>query len=157
MHLAGFNDHNRLYNKASDRYYRMIEKDGAYFEQRFQIGFQGKETNREEMRIDYVVGSESYRVRLRERSHPPKYSVLLVHTGALDQAVDQAKDAVRLEPRSAATHVNLGIVYAKKGDTGAAEAEYRAALALETNDGEAYLKLADLLVKQAKWQEACKY
>lgn len=68
MRLGDFTDRNRIYNKVSDRYYTMVEKDGAYFEQRFQIGFEGKETNREEMRIDYVVGSGNHALTYLHRT-----------------------------------------------------------------------------------------
>jgi predicted CXXCH cytochrome family protein len=55
--VEDFVHRNTLYNQASDRHYIMIEKSENFFEQRFQIGFQEKQTNREEMQIDYVVGS----------------------------------------------------------------------------------------------------
>jgi tetratricopeptide (TPR) repeat protein len=55
-----FKQHNTLYNRASDRYYTMIERDGTWFERRHQIGFDGKPTNIVEKKIDYVVGSGSH-------------------------------------------------------------------------------------------------
>lgn len=70
--IGDFQVHNTLYNRASDRHYRMIEKAGAFFEQRFQIGFDGKETNREEMRIDYVVGSGSHAYTFLHRTREGK-------------------------------------------------------------------------------------
>jgi tetratricopeptide (TPR) repeat protein len=54
---ASFNTHNTLYNKASDRYYTMLERDGELYEQRYTIGFEGQQANRMEKQIDYVVGS----------------------------------------------------------------------------------------------------
>ncbi|MEO8737337.1 MAG: tetratricopeptide repeat protein, partial [Edaphobacter sp.] len=41
-------------------YYSMIERDGKLYETRHQIGFEGKETNREEKRIDFVIGSGNH-------------------------------------------------------------------------------------------------
>lgn len=58
--VADFTTRNTLYNKASDRYYAMIERDGKLYQQRHQIGFEGKETNLEEMQIDYVIGSGNH-------------------------------------------------------------------------------------------------
>jgi tetratricopeptide (TPR) repeat protein len=58
--IAGFTTRNTLYNKASDRYYTMIERDGKLYQQRHQIGFEEKETNLEEMQIDYVIGSGNH-------------------------------------------------------------------------------------------------
>jgi tetratricopeptide (TPR) repeat protein len=58
--IEDFITHNTLYNKASDRYYKIVERDGKLYEQRHQIGFEGKDTNLEEMQIDYVVGSGNH-------------------------------------------------------------------------------------------------
>jgi tetratricopeptide (TPR) repeat protein len=52
-----FTTNNTLYNKASDRYYTMLERDGKLYEQRYQVGFEGRQTNHIERQIDYVVGS----------------------------------------------------------------------------------------------------
>jgi tetratricopeptide (TPR) repeat protein len=52
-----FTKHNTLYNGASDRYYTMLEKDGKLYEQRYQLGFEGRQANQIESEIDYVVGS----------------------------------------------------------------------------------------------------
>jgi len=54
---ASFNADNTLYNKASDRYYTMLARDGKLFEQRYQVGFEAQQENRIEKQIDYVVGS----------------------------------------------------------------------------------------------------
>src|SRR5882757_6398597 len=54
---ATFNTRNTLYNKASDRYYTMLEGGGKLYEQRYQIGFEGQQANRIEKQIDFVVGS----------------------------------------------------------------------------------------------------
>jgi predicted CXXCH cytochrome family protein len=58
--VEDFRTHNRIYNRASDRYYEMTEHDGRWFERRHQIGFDGKETNVEEKPIDYVIGSGNH-------------------------------------------------------------------------------------------------
>jgi tetratricopeptide (TPR) repeat protein len=58
--MGDFTAHNTLYNKASDRYYSMLERDGKFFEQRSQVGFEGQQSNRMEKRIDYVVGSGNH-------------------------------------------------------------------------------------------------
>jgi hypothetical protein len=58
--VEDFRVHNTLYNKPSDRYYKMTERDGSWYEQRHQIGFDGTETNAIEKRIDYVIGSGNH-------------------------------------------------------------------------------------------------
>jgi predicted CXXCH cytochrome family protein len=49
-----------FYHKASDSYFSMIERDGRFYQQRHQIGFDGKETNSMEKEIDYIVGSGNH-------------------------------------------------------------------------------------------------
>jgi len=71
-HVEDFQLHNTLYNKASDRHYTMLERDGALFEQRFQTGFDGSVTNREEMRIDYVIGSGNHALTYLHRTSEGK-------------------------------------------------------------------------------------
>ena len=52
--------HNQIYNRASDRYYTMLERDGKWYQRRHQIGFDGKEINIVEKQIDYVMGSGNH-------------------------------------------------------------------------------------------------
>jgi tetratricopeptide (TPR) repeat protein len=58
--IEDFVTHNTLYNKASDRYYTMIERGGRLYEQRHQVDWNGKKTNQEEKQIDYVIGSGNH-------------------------------------------------------------------------------------------------
>lgn len=51
---------NRYYHKVSDTSYVMEERGGKYYQRRYQIGFDGKETNIEEQQVDYVMGSGSH-------------------------------------------------------------------------------------------------
>jgi len=52
--------HNTLYNRASDRSYTMLERDGKWYQQRYQIGFGGKRTNLVEKQVEYVIGSGNH-------------------------------------------------------------------------------------------------
>ena len=49
-----------FYHKASDSYFTMIERAGRFYQQRHQIGFDGKETNRVEKEIHFIVGSGNH-------------------------------------------------------------------------------------------------
>jgi predicted CXXCH cytochrome family protein len=49
-----------FYHRLSDTHYRMQERAGKYYQRRWQIGFDGKESNVEELTIDYVVGSGNH-------------------------------------------------------------------------------------------------
>jgi predicted CXXCH cytochrome family protein len=48
------------YHKASDSYFTMLERGGQFYQRRYQIGPDGKETNGIEKKIDYVVGSGNH-------------------------------------------------------------------------------------------------
>ena len=50
----------RVYHKASDRSYAMIERDGKFYQRRSQIGFDGRETNALELEAHYVIGSGNH-------------------------------------------------------------------------------------------------
>ena len=49
-----------FYNAASDTHYAMSVRDGKYYQRRWQIGFDGKEINSEEMPVDFVIGSGNH-------------------------------------------------------------------------------------------------
>ena len=48
------------HHAASDTYFNVFERDGKYFERRWQTGFDGRETNVEEKQIDFVMGSGNH-------------------------------------------------------------------------------------------------
>ena len=48
------------YHAASDTHFAMFPRDGRFFQRRWQIGFDGKETNIEEKQIDFVMGSGNH-------------------------------------------------------------------------------------------------
>jgi predicted CXXCH cytochrome family protein len=48
------------FHKPSESYFTMFERDGRFYQGRYQIGFDGKETNRIEKQIDYVIGSGNH-------------------------------------------------------------------------------------------------
>ena len=51
---------NTVFHKPSGLRYTMLERNGEFFERRSQAGFDGKETNVMEERIDYVIGSGNH-------------------------------------------------------------------------------------------------
>lgn len=55
--MEDFKDKHEFYHALSDTHYSMIFRDGAYYQRRWQIGINGAETNVEEMKIDYFLGS----------------------------------------------------------------------------------------------------
>jgi len=48
------------YHQASDTHYQMINRNGVLVQRRYQLGFEGKETNVDEKQIDYIVGSGNH-------------------------------------------------------------------------------------------------
>ena len=51
---------NQFYHPLSDSHYSMEQRGGAYYQRRWQIGFDGKGTNVEELTIHYVLGSGNH-------------------------------------------------------------------------------------------------
>ena len=51
---------NRLEHRPSGRSYTMMARDGQWFQRRHEIGFDGKESNVLETRVDYVIGSGNH-------------------------------------------------------------------------------------------------
>jgi predicted CXXCH cytochrome family protein len=58
--IEDYAKNSRFYHSLSDTHYSMIARNGEYYQRRWQIGFGGKETNVEELRIDYVLGSGNH-------------------------------------------------------------------------------------------------
>jgi tetratricopeptide (TPR) repeat protein len=58
--VEDYTANNGFYHSLSDTHYSMISRHGVYYQRRWQIGFDGKETNVEESRIDYVLGSGNH-------------------------------------------------------------------------------------------------
>jgi tetratricopeptide (TPR) repeat protein len=52
--------HNSYYHPPSDTHFTMLERNGKYYQRRYQIGFQGKQTNVDEKEIDFVIGSGNH-------------------------------------------------------------------------------------------------
>jgi predicted CXXCH cytochrome family protein len=50
----------KFHHKPSDSYFSMIERGGKYYQRRWQIGFDGKETNIDEKQVDFVIGSGNH-------------------------------------------------------------------------------------------------
>jgi predicted CXXCH cytochrome family protein len=58
--LQDFPRGSKFHQKASDSYFSMFDRDGKYYQRRWQIGFDGKETNVDEKQVDYVIGSGNH-------------------------------------------------------------------------------------------------
>ncbi len=49
-----------FYHAASDNYFAVIERAGQFYQRRWQTGFDGRQTNIDEKRIDYIMGSGNH-------------------------------------------------------------------------------------------------
>ena len=57
--IEDYEKNNRFFHAASNRHYRMLRRDGRYFQQRFQL-HQGREVNLFEQEVHYVIGSGNH-------------------------------------------------------------------------------------------------
>jgi predicted CXXCH cytochrome family protein len=55
--VEDYTKNNRFYHAPSDTYFEMLERGGKYYQRRWQIGYNGLETNVDETQIDYFLGS----------------------------------------------------------------------------------------------------
>jgi hypothetical protein len=58
--VEDFTKVNAFFHEASDRHYRMYEKEGRYYQRHHQLGFDGRETNVVEKEIHFVLGSGNH-------------------------------------------------------------------------------------------------
>jgi predicted CXXCH cytochrome family protein len=58
--IDGLSPGKPYHHAASDSFFEMVQRDGAWFQRRWQTGFDGKETNVDEKRVGYVLGSGNH-------------------------------------------------------------------------------------------------
>jgi hypothetical protein len=58
--IEDYRNRHEFLHSLSDTHYSMLIRDGAYYQRRWHTGFDGRETNVEEMRIDAVIGSGNH-------------------------------------------------------------------------------------------------
>ena len=58
--IEDFTNRNHYYHEASATYYQMLNHNGTLIQRRYQLGYDGRETNVDEKRIDYIVGSGNH-------------------------------------------------------------------------------------------------
>ncbi len=81
----------------------------------------------------------------------------LADRGALDDAIEQYRQALRIRPTHAGTHNNLAIALADRGDLDGAIQHYEAVVRLKPTNAHAYNSLADAIFAQGKFEEAIEY
>jgi hypothetical protein len=57
--IEDYEKNNRFFHAASNLHYRMLRRDGRFFQQRYQLD-QGREVNLFEQEIHYVIGSGNH-------------------------------------------------------------------------------------------------
>ena len=58
--IEDFEKNNSYFHPASATYYQMLKRGGVLIQRRYQLGFEGKETNVDEKQVDYIVGSGNH-------------------------------------------------------------------------------------------------
>jgi tetratricopeptide (TPR) repeat protein len=58
--VEDFAKNNRFFHPASNTHFEMLQRKGEFFQRRWQAGAGGRETNADELRIDYVMGSGNH-------------------------------------------------------------------------------------------------
>jgi predicted CXXCH cytochrome family protein len=58
--VEDYTRNNRFYHQASDTWFSMLRRAGKFYQRRWQMGADGRETNIDELQIDYVMGSGNH-------------------------------------------------------------------------------------------------
>ncbi|MEI9975090.1 MAG: tetratricopeptide repeat protein [Ignavibacteriota bacterium] len=58
--IEDFTRNNAYYHAPSDTHYQMLRRGDRIFQRRYQVGFDGHETNVDEKEVDYIVGSGNH-------------------------------------------------------------------------------------------------
>jgi tetratricopeptide (TPR) repeat protein len=58
--VEDFTNHNTFYHQPSNSYFKMLRRDGEYYQRRYQLDSGGKQVNLMEKRIDYIMGSGNH-------------------------------------------------------------------------------------------------
>lgn len=107
--------------------------DYATLQQRFQVAqtFYAQA-------VDAAPENPEYRIDL---------AATFIQLGQLDRAVEQLREALQLDPRSAAANYNLAIVLSRQGRDQEAVPYHQKALAADPNHKEAHFNLASALLR----------
>jgi len=95
--------------------------------------------------------------RRREAIELYRLGTALANEGRLDEAIGVLREAARVRPDDAKTHVNLGIALAQRGALDAARESLLEALRLDPEDGEAHYNLGFLLATQGELPSAAEH
>ena len=74
--------------------------------------------------------------------------------GNLDEALAEARSAIRLKADLSGSHISLGKVLHRRGQFKEAESQYREAIRLDPFDVWAQISLSNLLISQGRFNEA---
>jgi lipoprotein NlpI len=78
----------------------------------------------------------------------------LLMRNAVDEAIDQLEEALRLDPGHAEAHSNLGVALARRGQAAQAIEHYEEAIRLDPHQTQAYSNLGNALLAQGQVSEA---
>jgi len=80
-----------------------------------------------------------------------------LRAGRFDEAIEAYQAALRANPEDEDTHYNLGIAFAKQGNTTSAIAHYETALRLFPEYPEVHNNLGNLFIQQGRFPEAIQH
>lgn len=108
--------------------------------------------------------SPSYRSNRRSRPSDkvdvvtnPELNYRLLASGRIGEAIQQASQAIAMEPTSAQLHYQLGSLYKSAGDTKQAESEFREAIKIDPDHLDALEQLVHLYASRRDFQGAAPF
>ncbi len=58
--VEDYNNKNTFYHRASDSYFSMLQRDGKFYQRRYQVDFAGRQVNVMEKQVDFILGSGNH-------------------------------------------------------------------------------------------------
>lgn len=109
----------------------------------FSPNYRPNRRNRPSDRVDVVTN--------------PELNYRLLASGRIGEAIQQALQAIAMEPTSAQLHYQLGSLYKSAGDTKQAETEFREAMKIEPDHLDALEQLVHLYASRRDFQGAAPF
>jgi len=102
----------------------------------------------------YSLWSDTLKKSPRSAVAHEYYGYALYSQGRLDEAIEQYRIALSLNPQRVDSHINLGVAYALKGWTDQAIAQYKSGLTLRPGDAEGHMNLGLAFLAKEQIEDA---
>jgi Flp pilus assembly protein TadD len=109
--IEDWKTNNRFFHKASNQHFEMSERDGRFFQRRFQLDNQGNEIHNLEVEIDFAIGSGRHERDYLHRSPSGEFLQLPVVWYSAEKAWGMAPGYDRADHEGFSRRINYRCVF----------------------------------------------